>query len=58
MTDPTKQFTCANCLETFDKGWTDEEASVEFAQNFPHGDIHYTDIVCDDCYNAVMGIEV
>lgn len=50
----TKSFKCSNCLEEFDAGWSDEEASVEFAQQFPHDDISNAALVCDDCYNEIM----
>lgn len=48
------KYTCANCLEEFEIAWTDEEASVEFQQNFPESDISTAAIGCDDCY-AKMG---
>lgn len=47
-------YKCSVCGETYDKGWSDEEAEAELAENFgvPKEDC---DIVCDDCYKA-MGL--
>jgi len=54
----TDTFTCANCGDTHEKGWSDEEAAAEAQENFPG--IDTTDpveapVVCDDCYNRIMG---
>lgn len=51
------QFTCALCHQTFDKGWSDEEAITELQANFDTTDIADCDMVCDDCYKA-MGFEL
>jgi hypothetical protein len=51
-------FTCASCGDTFDKGWSDEEAAAEAQENFPGIDIGNPDeasVVCDDCYRHIMG---
>ncbi len=47
-------FTCLNCLETFEKGWSDEEALAE--KDDLYSDTLLTDcaIVCDDCFNEIM----
>lgn len=50
-----KTYECANCHQEYETGWTDEEASMEFAERFEGGDIHDTAIVCDDCYKEIMG---
>jgi len=49
----SNEFTCAICLETFDKGWSDDEAAKEYDEVFPdaQGDI---DVVCDDCYKKMI----
>lgn len=45
-------YTCSLCGETFDKGWSDEEAEAELASTFavPKVDCN---LVCDDCYKAM-----
>jgi hypothetical protein len=47
-----KQYTCAVCKETFDQGWSEEEAEAELASTFgvPKDEC---DIVCDDCYRKM-----
>lgn len=50
----TKSYKCANCLEEFDAGWSDEEASVEFNQDFSGFDIADAEVVCDDCYKEMV----
>ena len=46
------QYTCAACHETFDSGWTDEEARAEqMANGF---DKVPCDITCDDCHKKAM----
>jgi hypothetical protein len=56
MTDTPKQFTCEQCGGTFDCGWTDDEAKAEAEANgfgeIPDGDMA---VICDDCYNTIMG---
>lgn len=48
-------FTCANCKDTFGKGWSDEEAQAEYAENFTESAIRGVeiDVVCDDCYKEL-----
>ena len=52
-------FTCSLCRELFaGGGWTDEEAAAEAKRNFGEGiDVSNCDIVCDDCYEKIMGQE-
>jgi DNA-directed RNA polymerase subunit RPC12/RpoP len=47
-------YKCSDCGETFDTDWSDEEASLEFSQNFQGYDIRGAAIVCDDCYNKYI----
>jgi hypothetical protein len=49
-----EQFTCAVCRETFDKGWTDEEAAAELGEVFPGFEPDDCGVVCDDCYKKMM----
>jgi hypothetical protein len=58
MPPVTETFTCASCGDTFDKGWSDEEAAAEAEEFFPG--INVTDpaeagVVCDGCYQHIMG---
>lgn len=46
-------YKCAYCAGEFKSGWTDEEASAEFAENFQGFDIRNAALVCDDCYNKM-----
>lgn len=50
----TETFTCAHCGWTGEKGWSDEEAEAEAAQNF--GDLEPDDrvLICDDCYRVMV----
>lgn len=48
------RFVCAACGGDFEKGWSDEEAAAEYAQDF--GDFNDGEppaVVCDDCYNLM-----
>lgn len=47
-----KNFTCALCLETFDKLRTEEEAIKEKQHLFPNEE--ETFLVCDDCFSMIM----
>jgi rubredoxin len=51
--EAVKQFTCDNCGETYDCEWSDEEAQAEAVSTF--GVIDDPAIVCDDCYQKLMG---
>ena len=56
MTETLQKYVCENCLEEFDKGWSDEEASVEFIDLFPDDRVQDAVIVCDDCWHK-LGFE-
>jgi hypothetical protein len=49
-------YTCQHCKGVFESGWSDDEALKEMKENFGP-DLAKDDcvIVCDDCYNAIMG---
>ena len=50
-------YTCASCGETFESGWSDEEAAAEAQENFPGIDVSdpaEAGVVCDDCYEHIM----
>lgn len=49
-------YTCANCGEEFESGWSNEEAMEEYKKNFPwSAELRVeTDLVCDDCYKKMM----
>lgn len=50
-------FTCAACGDEFEKGWDDSEADAEYERLFPvaHASGEEREIVCDDCFNLLMG---
>lgn len=52
MGEPTT-YVCAVCEGTFDKGWSDEEADAERAEQFPGFEQSDCDLVCDDCYKRM-----
>lgn len=50
-----KTYECVMCQNTYEQGWTDEEAIAEFEQNFgrkPTESELTSGIVCDDCYKV------
>lgn len=52
-----ESFLCANCGETFEKSWSDEDAAAEAAtliqvEQFEESG---TAVVCTDCFTAIMG---
>ena len=51
-TEAVRQYTCANCGETYEYEWSDEEALAEAVSTF--GVIDDPTIVCDDCYQRFM----
>jgi len=50
----TKTFTCENCHQEFNKGWSDEEQEEEMEKNFPGLSEDDRAEVCDDCYKEMM----
>ena len=51
-------FTCESCGETQEKGWSDAEAAAEAEELFPGIDASNpaeAGVVCDDCYQHIMG---
>lgn len=58
VSNATDTFTCANCGETYEKAWSDEEAAAEAAELFPSLDItdpEEAPVVCDSCFKHIMG---
>jgi len=56
MPDAGEEFVCAVCGGKFVTDWSQEEAEQELEDQFgvqPHQ--VPTDIVCDDCYQIMMG---
>lgn len=51
----SNQYTCTVCGNTYDKGWSDEEAETERLENWPDLPKEECDIVCDDCFKK-MGL--
>lgn len=47
------KYTCAVCGETYDKGWSEEEAEEELAKNFDGVAKENCAIVCDHCFKRL-----
>ena len=45
-------YDCAACGETYECGWSDDAAQIEYEHKFPkHAHAQApVDVVCDDCY--------
>ena len=51
------EYQCAYCGRVFEKGTPDKEAWEEHDHNFP-GESHETaEIICDDCYQAMIAVK-
>jgi hypothetical protein len=50
------EYRCAQCKLVFEKGWSEEEAHAEAEKNFGAWSPSMA-VVCDDCYNKMMGKE-
>ena len=48
-----KTYKCANCGETFEEAWSDEEAKKEAADLFPGVPQACMEVVCDDCWKKM-----
>lgn len=50
-----REYECAECHGVYEQVWSDEEAEAESKELF--GEIAPEDkrIVCDDCFNRIMG---
>lgn len=50
-------YTCAHCGGRFETEWSDEDAAAEADENF--GGLLGDDpaVICDDCYQAMVGIK-
>lgn len=58
MTPKDDTYKCDMCGDTFEKGWSDEEAEEEAADIFGvEGAASNSDmsVVCEDCFRKVMG---
>ena len=47
-------YTCAVCGETFEKGWTDEEALSEATELYGEIPPEERAVICDVCYKSMM----
>jgi hypothetical protein len=45
-------FTCAACGGTFEKGWSEEEASAESRGLWGNIDPSKMAVICDDCFSV------
>ncbi len=50
------EYKCDRCGEVFVKGWSDEDAESEAVEIFGEKALENRAVVCDDCYNIVMGV--
>ena len=50
------EYRCENCLEVYEKDWSDDEAQAEYEANFPNAAKQGVPraIVCDDCYKEMI----
>ena len=53
MSAPTL-FTCAHCHETFENGWSENEARAEAEQWGDELERQGEAVICDTCYQAFM----
>ena len=49
-----KTYVCSTCKETYEKGWSDEEAIAEQRHDFPDFDIEECYVICDDCHKKAI----
>lgn len=49
------EYECSICHQIYEKGWTEEEARKEEKETFGANNPTAA-LVCDDCYNIMMGI--
>ena len=47
-----REFICARCGETYESGWTEEEALQELKETF-NTPVEECAKVCDDCYKEL-----
>lgn len=47
------EFTCNMCHQTFDKGWSDDEARAERLELFGEWKDEECELVCDDCFQKI-----
>lgn len=51
----SRTYTCEDCGETFEYGWSDDDAHAESVENFGvRGDAPGMAIVCHDCYLEIV----
>lgn len=51
-----EDYTCAHCGNTYEKGWSDEEAYAEATELFGKPPAEWNDeqvVICDDCFNKM-----
>ena len=48
------EYQCAMCKGVFEKGQTDEEADIEFQENFPEDSDEEEELICDHCFTKMF----
>lgn len=50
------EYQCDNCGEVYEKGRPDTEALAESVEKFGYLADNDVAVICEDCYNKMMGI--
>jgi hypothetical protein len=50
------QYKCFMCQQTFDKGWSDEEAEAEKLELFGDVPKNECELACDDCFQEIKPV--
>ena len=51
-----EEYTCDNCGAVHEKTWSDEEAMAEMTATWqPHKGADDLAVICDDCFQAIIG---
>jgi len=54
MPEQGNDYTCAECGETFEKGWSDEDADLEKQTLWDNLQEDQSAVICDDCFNELF----
>lgn len=54
MSNTIDEYTCAECGQTFEKGWSNEEADIEKQALWGDLEPDKSAVICDDCFEELF----
>jgi DNA-directed RNA polymerase subunit RPC12/RpoP len=54
LMDSSRFYTCDNCKQLFESGWSEDDAQAESERLWGKRDPREMSVICDDCFKLFM----